>query len=75
MRLFHVYVLQKPKPLRYANLDGNRALDLMLAMKERGFETVAETTAHGITEQLSLQSMHNIFADFNAKMGERLMVV
>lgn len=62
-RQFNVYVLrQDKKVLQYPALNGEKTLALMLSMQKRGFETVAETTANNITEQLTLIEIIDIFA-------------
>lgn len=68
--MFDVFVIRpEQKPLRYPDLNGNKALGLMLEMKKRGFDTVAETKANGISEELSLDEMNHVFADFDAERG------
>ena len=62
MRQFTVIVRRNRKrSLAYPPLDGEKALTTMRRLQERGFETVAETTANGITEQLTLDEMSNLY--------------
>ena len=62
-RQFNVFVIRPKKTaLKYPAFEGEKALRLMQTMKERGFETVAETTANSITEQLNLTEMIELFA-------------
>jgi hypothetical protein len=61
-RMFTVLVPQPGKPaLAYPQQTGDKALANMQVLKNRGHEPIARTTANGITSDLSLEEMANIY--------------
>lgn len=65
-RMFTVLVPQPGKPpMAYPPQTGDEALANMQVLKSRGHEPIARTSANGVTEELSLDEMADIYdADF-----------
>ena len=64
VRGFQVIVARPEKKtnLRYPIIDGQRALQLMEIMAQRGRETIAETSSDYCEETLTIDEMREIFA-------------
>lgn len=63
-RMFTVLVPQQGKPaLAYPPQTGDRALANMQVLKSRGHVPIARTTANGITSDLSIEDMADIYDD------------
>lgn len=63
-RMFTVLVPQPGKPaMAYPPQTGDKALASMKALKTRGHDPIARTTANGITSDLSLEDMADIYND------------
>lgn len=61
-RMFTVLVPQPGKPaMAYPPQTGDKALANMQVLKSRGHEPIASTTANGITSDLSLEEMADIY--------------
>ncbi|ABD72138.1 hypothetical protein Rfer_4452 (plasmid) [Rhodoferax ferrireducens T118] len=61
-RMFTVLVPQPGKPaMAYPPQTGDKALANMQVLKSRGHEPIARTSANGITEDLSLEEMADIY--------------
>ena len=50
------------KGLVYPMMDGWKATELLVSLKAKGHTPIAKTTAHGITEDLSVEEMADIFS-------------
>ena len=53
-RKFSVIVLSVKRPFSYPPLSGRKAIDCMKTLTKRGHSVIARTSAHGITEDLTL---------------------
>lgn len=63
-RMFTVLVPQPGKPaMAYPPQTGDKALANMQVLKTRGHDPIARTTANGITSDLSLEDMADIYDD------------
>jgi hypothetical protein len=61
-RMFTVLIPQSGKvALAYPPQTGDKALANMQVFKSRGYEPIARTTANGITSDLSLEEMEEIY--------------
>ena len=76
--MFTVLVPQRGKPaLAYPPQTGDKALANMQVLKSRCHEPIARTTANGITSDLSLEDMADIYDDefcqqINMERAQRL---
>lgn len=62
--MFTVLVPQPGKPaMAYPPQTGDKALANMQVLKTRGHDPIARTTANGITSDLSLEDMEDIYDD------------
>ena len=63
-RMFTVLVPQAGRPpLGYPPQTGDKALASMQVLKSRGHDPIARTTANGITSDLSIEEMADIYDD------------
>lgn len=61
-RIFTVLVPQPGKPaLAYPPQTGDKSLANMQVLKSRGHDSIARTTANGITSDLSYKEMSDIY--------------
>jgi hypothetical protein len=61
-RTFSVMVIRYGlKALVYPDQTGEKALASMSRLKARGFDTVARTSANGVTEDLTLAEMADLY--------------
>ena len=66
-RLFAVIVtIPGAKALTYPPKSAGKALANMVILSTRGHAPIARTTANGVTEDLSLDEMHEIYSDWLA---------
>jgi len=69
MRTFGVIVQggRLKDPMKYPQLEGERALLLMRKLHARGFAVMAEISSHGLDEELDLPAMEMIYGDWVAQ--------